>query len=309
MPTPIPTADPQAKSLDWAQARRIARSLNFRQATQLTAVYEHDLHTGWEDMRTNRALHERGLIRYITSPTSRYTGGGVWKTREAVTDIKITAAGRAVVEEWDILHAPGTYQGPELGTVQAEVLHELGAHHNGQWWPGCGWSWESSAQTIRVLDALTAKGLAKRYTASAGAPLFEITRMGELETREHWRKIREVRTAREARLGKVWKESVAREIESGHGCTWADLRWVDAMKELHFRDRFVTLPPGMQWSARADGSVFPVRPQQELHATVWTVRARIGETFTCESHEGRTKSQILRAGTHVLKVVTKEKHA
>ncbi|AEM88881.1 hypothetical protein [Streptomyces violaceusniger] len=317
----IPTADAEAERIDFDLARLIARSLNEKQAHQLRNIYERDLHSGgWSDHRVNQALHRRGLVRYIVSDISYHRGGGVWKTRIRVTDVKPTFAGVQVLEEWEILHAPGGYGGPELGSVQRYALECLVDKNSGRWWPGCGWSMTSAFQTTRILDTLVARGLAERGATEAGDPMFTVTPMGRAEARPHWRKLLDVRNLRETRLGKDAAQSLgprrAKAAEKakpagsagGHGYRWRDVREVEAMGNLDVNDVFVKPGTGTAYTAYGDGSVTPrgLAWGTELDGIAWTVKGRIGETFICESHTGRHTNEILRAGVRVLKVVTSQ---
>ncbi|MFD8339976.1 hypothetical protein ACFV42_46425 [Streptomyces solisilvae] len=305
---PTPHADPWAERIHTAQARRIARSLSDQQAEQLRAVFENDLTSGsWDDMRINNALRRRGLLTYTISEHSYQCGGGAWKTRPFVSDARVTRPGRAVLEEWEILHAPGAYHGPELGTAQRHALECLTGNHGGRWWPGCGWSVKNRFETVRILDSLVARGLAERGATAAGDPIFTATGMGRLEVRPHWRKLLDVRAARKSRLEASGRTTETTwQSEPGHGCTWQSVREVDAMAALDVGDTFVR-PGTAAYVVHRDGSVHPtgITRDAEMGGTAWTVRSRIGEAFTCESHTGQSRIEILRAGVRVLKVVPK----
>jgi hypothetical protein len=176
-----PTPDQDA--IPYADARRIARTLNPRQSSQLRAIVARDRAHGWNDMRINRALYGRSLVLYT------HLDG-------EIIDVNPTTLGRAVLEALDILAEPDAYTGPELGTAQEFVLHSLNEINNGVWWPGCGWSWGTPAATVRVLDSLELRGLAVRSATTAGDPKFEITAMGRNEIRPAWRKILDARARR-----------------------------------------------------------------------------------------------------------------
>ena len=321
---PIPTADPTAERIEQDLARKIARSLNDKQANQLRAIYERDQSSdgGWTDMRVNDGLHRRGLVTYIRGPRSHPQGG---KTR-TVTDVKPTFAGVQVLEEWEVLHAPGGYSGSELGYVQKYALQCLVDNNGGQWWAGCGWSMEGGFETIRILDTLVARGLAERGATGAGATMFTATRMGRMEARPHWRKLLDVRNAREDRMGKQAAQALgsrrprpepgkdaakAPAEDQGHGYTWGDVREVDARQELHLNDTFIKPGRGAVYSVRADGSVRPegITWTAPLDGIAWTVKDRSGESFTCESHTGRIHTEALPTGARVLKVIPKQKDA
>jgi len=320
---PIPTADPTAERIEQDLARKIARSLNDKQANQLRAVYERDQSRdgGWSDNRVNDGLVRRGLVTYVLSPRSHPQSG---ETRNVITDVKPTFAGVQVLEEWEILHAPGAYSGSELGSAQRYALHCLVDNNGGRWWPGCGWSMEGGFETIRILDTLVARGLATRGATGAGDTMFIATSMGRMEARPHWRKLLDVRGAREDRMGKQAAQALGprrpRPEESNepikkaagiqeHGYTWENVREVDAMAELHVGDTFVKPGTGTAYSVHADGSVRPtgVAWEMKLDGIAWTVKARIGEAFTCQPHTGRHHTEVLRAGVRVLKVVTQHK--
>lgn len=180
----IPQADPKAEKIDLGLAADIARTLNGKQAAQLRDIIDVNLSMGhgWDDHRVNQALHRRGLVYYIVSDDSRHVGGGVWKTRSVVTDVKPTAAGRMVADVYDLLVNAGELTARPLGERQLHALRTLAEHHNGQWWPGCGWAWSNRSVTISLLQSLADRGLAERTATAAGDPMFKITTSGRVRS-------------------------------------------------------------------------------------------------------------------------------
>jgi hypothetical protein len=62
-----------------------------------------------------------------------------------------------------------------LGVNQAGVLRALVQHH--AYFGGCGWTWSTYSQTIRILDSLVARGLAAK-TVEFGRETYRPTEQG-----------------------------------------------------------------------------------------------------------------------------------
>jgi len=55
-----------------------------------------------------------------------------------------------------------------LGKIQKEVLGNLAQHNDGVWYRHCGWVWECSAHTEKILDTMVKHGLVKKTKIKAG---------------------------------------------------------------------------------------------------------------------------------------------
>lgn len=70
--------------------------------------------------------------------------------------------------------------GARLGDVQKHMIRSL-KDHNGCWYSGCGWYYDTHGQTIKILDSLERRGLVER---AAGNPKMYTLVIG-WETRAH----------------------------------------------------------------------------------------------------------------------------
>jgi hypothetical protein len=64
-----------------------------------------------------------------------------------------------------------------LGNTQLSVLRALAQHNGGVWYAGCGWLWDNYSGTMRIMEALTKRGLATR-TEQGRQVRFTITEAG-----------------------------------------------------------------------------------------------------------------------------------
>ena len=56
----------------------------------------------------------------------------------------------------------------KLGERQQIMLRHL--RERGVWYGGCGWSWGTYSETVRIMESLVARGLAVKTTAQAINP-------------------------------------------------------------------------------------------------------------------------------------------
>ena len=70
-----------------------------------------------------------------------------------------------------------------LGEIQRGVLATMvDVRRDGEWWPGCGWVWDTYSGTVRVLDSLCRRGLVERMPdIRPGRVRYRITEAGRAE--------------------------------------------------------------------------------------------------------------------------------
>jgi hypothetical protein len=93
------------------------------------------------------------------------------------------------------------------------------------------------------------------------------------------------------------------EAPEGHGYTWGDAREVKA-SALAVGDVFVKPGMGSAYFVSQDGRVrgAGIAWEMPMDGTAWTVVDRDGDTTTCRSHTGETKTADIPEGARVLRV-------
>lgn len=75
-----------------------------------------------------------------------------------------------------------------LSENQRFLLWTMAKHHDGCWYPCCGWVWDNHSTTVRMLDSFVKRGLVAKYDDKPGYPngVWEITDAGRAEAKPSW---------------------------------------------------------------------------------------------------------------------------
>jgi hypothetical protein len=62
----------------------------------------------------------------------------------------------------------------KLGAIQQQVLKDMGEY--GEWYEGCGWTWNTASGTTRIMESLLKRGLVTKEVGKEPYPRVTYTR-------------------------------------------------------------------------------------------------------------------------------------